>query len=60
MVAGVVNSVTAARTEVKCADGESFHMRIFPYKTADHSIRGAVIELVRRKLAPGGDEPSSG
>jgi len=60
MVAGVINTVTAARAEAKGVDGERFHVRVVPYKTADHSIRGAMIELVRHKGVLAKEEPSNG
>jgi two-component system CheB/CheR fusion protein len=56
MIAEVINSVSAKSAEIKSADGESYLMRIAPYKTGDHAIRGAVVEFIRHKVE---DRPST-
>jgi two-component system CheB/CheR fusion protein len=45
IVAEVINRVVAVEQEVSSATGHSYTMRIVPYKTGDHAIRGALIEL---------------
>jgi two-component system CheB/CheR fusion protein len=61
MIAGVINTVTPMRADVQGNDGESYQMRVVPYKTADHAIRGAVLEFVRKKaLSAAVDRPEGG
>jgi two-component system CheB/CheR fusion protein len=57
VVAEVVNAIRPAAVPVRAADGTMYSMRVAPYRTADHAIRGAVIEL-DRTLADAPDEPS--
>ena len=49
LVAEVINSINPKELEVKGGDGVSYSMRIMPYKTLEHAIRGALIEF---RVAP--------
>jgi two-component system CheB/CheR fusion protein len=46
-IANAMQSVTATEQRVRVADGNWYTMRITPYRTGDHAIRGAIVELVR-------------
>jgi two-component system CheB/CheR fusion protein len=48
-VAEVINNVSPSEVEVESVDGNRYYMRLIPYKTADHAIRGAVAEFVRKR-----------
>ena len=49
LVTEVINSINPKELEVKGGDGASYSMRIMPYKTLEHAIRGALIEF---RVAP--------
>ena len=51
LVSEVINSMAPKELEVKAGDEASYAMRIMPYKTAEHAIRGAVIELISQEPA---------
>ena len=42
----VIEYLTPVEKEVLCADRRRYRIRVLPYKTLDHSIKGAVIILV--------------
>ena len=42
----VIEYLTPIEKEVLCADRRRYRMRVLPYKTLDHAIKGAVIILV--------------
>jgi len=44
---------------VRCIDGSWHQMRMVPYRTADHALRGLVIELVRSQPPPGTPESTT-
>jgi two-component system, chemotaxis family, CheB/CheR fusion protein len=46
-IAASIDQVTPRRQRVLSVDGDWYEMSIAPYRTADHTIRGAVIELAR-------------
>jgi two-component system, chemotaxis family, CheB/CheR fusion protein len=46
-VANAASSLATVEQKVRSADGHWHTMRITPYRTADHVVRGAVIELTR-------------
>jgi two-component system, chemotaxis family, CheB/CheR fusion protein len=46
LVDRVIHQLAQVRTEVLCADGRWHELHINPYKTLDHTIKGAVLELV--------------
>ena len=46
-VSSAMNAIATTEQSVRSADGDWYTMRITPYRTADHIIRGAVIELVK-------------
>jgi two-component system CheB/CheR fusion protein len=50
LVADAVNNVVAQEVELSTADKHNYFLRILPYKTADHAIRGALLEFVRLGL----------
>ena len=57
LAASVVSSLMPIEREVICADQRWYVMSITPYRTLDHSIKGAVISLLdidsrRRTLGP--------
>jgi two-component system, chemotaxis family, CheB/CheR fusion protein len=47
-----ISSVLPHEQRVRCIDGSWLTMKMVPYVTADHMIRGAVIEFVKT-IAPG-------
>src|SRR5581483_9453038 len=47
IVSDTINSATVKEQRVRCTDGNWYTLRVAPYRTADHGIRGAIIELVR-------------
>ncbi len=47
----VIASVAGHEKRVRCVDGSWYLMRMMPYVTADHMIRGLVIELTKAALA---------
>jgi len=52
-------SVVSREQRVRCIDGSWYMMKVAPYVTADHTIRGLVIEFVRTSApaaAAGDDE----
>jgi two-component system CheB/CheR fusion protein len=51
LVVDTINSVTVKELRVQCADGLWYTLRIQPYRTADHAIRGAILELTRASQA---------
>ena len=57
-VAETIHAMSDRAQRVRCSDGQWYTMRSFPYRTADHTIRGALLEFLRappgRKL---GDLP---
>src|SRR5262249_54180175 len=44
-VSQVINAISPEELEMKGGDSASYTMRIIPYKTSEHAIRGAVIEF---------------
>jgi two-component system CheB/CheR fusion protein len=51
IVAETINTVSTREQRVRAVDGHWYMMRISPYRTADHAIRGVVIELNRATAA---------
>jgi two-component system CheB/CheR fusion protein len=51
IVSETINSVRERGQRVRCSDGLWYTMTMIPYRTADHAIRGALIEFLR---APAG------
>jgi two-component system, chemotaxis family, CheB/CheR fusion protein len=56
----VIDVLSTIEREVQCSDGRWYQLRISPYKTAEHSIRGAVfvlsdIDLRKRSVKLGRD-----
>jgi two-component system CheB/CheR fusion protein len=45
LATGVIDSLTPVNEEILCADQRWRALRVAPYKTAEHSIRGAVFVL---------------
>jgi two-component system CheB/CheR fusion protein len=45
LVTRVIQNLSTIEEEVLCSDGRWYLLRITPYQTLDHSIRGAVISL---------------
>jgi two-component system CheB/CheR fusion protein len=56
-VSRAINALAATEQRVRSADGDWYTMRITPYRTADHVIRGAVLELVRAVAGEKEEEP---
>ncbi|MDQ3264885.1 MAG: PAS domain-containing protein [Myxococcota bacterium] len=54
-VSGVIESLAPVEEEILCANHRFYALRIAPYRTLDHSIRGAIVNLVdidvRKKAA---------
>jgi two-component system, chemotaxis family, CheB/CheR fusion protein len=54
-VRGVINSLSPFEEEILCSNQRWYLLRVTPYKTLDHAIRGAVITLsdidVRKRAA---------
>ncbi len=46
LISEVIHSVASKEQEIRDGKGAPYIMRIAPYKTAEHSIRGAVIEFI--------------
>jgi two-component system CheB/CheR fusion protein len=46
LAAQVIERLAAVEMEVLCSDQNEYNLRITPYKTLDHSIKGVVISLV--------------
>ncbi|MFL5304404.1 MAG: chemotaxis protein CheB [Polyangia bacterium] len=46
LAARVIEYLTPVEKEVLCADRRRYRIRVLPYKTLDHAIKGAVIILV--------------
>jgi two-component system CheB/CheR fusion protein len=42
-----LSSITVREQRVRCIDGSWYFLKIIPYVTADHMIRGLVLEFVR-------------
>ena len=57
MVADTINTVRERAQRVRTADGHWYSMRVVPYRTGEHSIRGALIELLRAPPVRPLDEP---
>jgi two-component system CheB/CheR fusion protein len=57
-VSSAINAITATEQKVRLAEGEWYTMRITPYRTGEHVIRGAVLEFV--KTVPGEREQAPG
>jgi two-component system CheB/CheR fusion protein len=47
MVSETINSVRERSQRVRCSDGHWYTARIVPYRTADHAIRGAIVEFLK-------------
>jgi two-component system CheB/CheR fusion protein len=47
MVSSAINAISTTEQKVRLAEGDWYTMRITPYRTADHVIRGAVLEFVK-------------
>jgi two-component system CheB/CheR fusion protein len=47
IAASAITSVTSREQRVRCIDGLWYSMRMVPYVTADHMIRGLVIEFAK-------------
>ena len=45
VVAGVIDAIHPAVHEVRGGDGRWYSLRVYPYRTADHRIDGAVVVL---------------
>ncbi|HSF19534.1 MAG TPA: chemotaxis protein CheB [Vicinamibacteria bacterium] len=45
-VSGVIASLTPVEEEILCTNHRYYALRIVPYKTLDHAIRGAIVSLV--------------
>lgn len=56
----VINRMYTVEIEVKSVDGRLYTLRIGPYKTVDHAIRGAVIELIPASKPGGAGRIDSG
>jgi two-component system CheB/CheR fusion protein len=56
-VSSAINAITTTEQKVRWADGDWYTMRITPYRTADHIIRGAVIEFVKAVVGEKEEEP---
>jgi two-component system CheB/CheR fusion protein len=61
IAADALASVTTREQRVRCVDGSWYLMRMMPYVTMDHMIRGLVVELVKTTppaaAAEGGEMP---
>jgi two-component system CheB/CheR fusion protein len=55
----VIEHLAPVERELSCADHRRYRIRILPYKTLDHAIKGAVIILVGLD-APGTPAPGGG
>jgi two-component system CheB/CheR fusion protein len=47
IVGDAIHAASSREQRVRCADGLWYTMRVAPYRTSDHAIRGAIIELLR-------------
>jgi two-component system CheB/CheR fusion protein len=45
LAAKVIDALTPVDERVRCADGRWYDLRVTPYRTVDHSIKGALIVL---------------
>ena len=57
-VSNVINTITTTEQKVRWAEGDWYTMRITPYRTADHVIRGAVIEFIKTVAGDKDEEPN--
>jgi two-component system CheB/CheR fusion protein len=57
-VSETINTMTVKEQRVRIAEGTWYTMRTSPYRTAEHAIRGAVIELTRMTSVKKGDLPA--
>jgi two-component system CheB/CheR fusion protein len=46
-VSEAISTISSREQKVRCVNGYWYTMRITPYRTADHMIRGAVLEFIR-------------
>jgi two-component system CheB/CheR fusion protein len=67
LAAKVIEKLTPIDERVRCADQRWYDLRVSPYRTLDHSIKGALIVLLAVDEnaptsdvggAPAGDDPS--
>jgi two-component system CheB/CheR fusion protein len=56
-VSGAINAIAITEQKVRWAEGDWYTMRITPYRTGDHVIRGAVIEFVKAVAGEKEEEP---
>jgi two-component system CheB/CheR fusion protein len=56
-VSEAIRSLHESARRVRASDGHWYTMRTIPYRTVDHSIRGAVIEFTRAPPTRKGTEP---
>jgi two-component system CheB/CheR fusion protein len=56
-VSETIHEMTVKEQRVRTAEGTWYTMRTSPYRTAEHAVRGAVIELTRMMPARKGDVP---
>lgn len=56
LVTETINTIRERSQRVRCSDGRWYTMRVVPYRTAEHSIRGVLIEFLRAPLARQADE----
>ncbi|MGZ4371443.1 MAG: CheR family methyltransferase, partial [Gaiellaceae bacterium] len=58
MVSEAINTVREREQRVRCSDGHWYTARAIPYRTSEHSIRGALIEFLRLPPARKLGEPA--
>ena len=57
LVSETINTMTVKEQRVRVADGAWFTLRSSPYRTAEHTINGAILELTAVTPASHGDTP---
>ena len=57
LAARVIQNLVPIRERVLCADRRWYDLRVTPYRTLDHAIKGALVVLARRKTVPARPKP---
>lgn len=57
VVLDAISAIQVKEHQVRGTDGTGYRLRVAPYRTTDHAIRGAVIEFIRAQQDPRLEEP---
>ena len=57
LVSESINRIREHTERVRCSDGRIYTMRVVPYRTSEHAIRGALVEFLRFPRPRPADDP---